>query len=689
MRRLFVLGMLAVVLWPPAAAGTESAPRQAWAQTGSVPVVGAAPGRLYVGAVAGAEQSRAFVQLDGAAGAATLSVAEVTTESTLADQAGLAACPLSTPLGADAPTADCTVATPLTRAADGVWSLSLEAWPELGLAIAPVLASPTTTFQVALDPTRTVVTAAGASPASAPEDVGPSAPAVEPQTFEVAPPPPDTVGIVSSPAPPPVPAATSLPARAQRAVAAAAATVLAAASPSAAVVLPLVALLTLGLLWLMRSRPANSPRSSPNAGTSVASSVWGLVGTAALVVLPLLLGEASVYKLGLVLIVIAGAVGLHVLVNWAGELSLAHATLVGLSAFVVAKLSADHGLSPVYLLPVALVVGLVAGAVVGLPALRARGLQVALVTLAAGVAIDRFFFTRTWISGPAGGSQVSTPTFGPFTFTTAKSLYPVLALLVAVSIAAAWVIHRSRLGRGLLWVKAQPDAAAAFGVPVAQYRAVAYALAGACAGMTTLLEVDDATLAFGGLQALGGVSLTVEEGATVGLIGPNGAGKTTLFNSISGLQPLDAGQVRFRGRDVTALRAHRRAALGMGRSFQRLGLMMDTDVRTNVLAAQHLSAGYADVDLLVRPWRWRRAERRLQQRAMDALAAVGLADAADRPVKDLSFATARAVELAAVLVEDPVLMLLDEPTTGLDLTEVVELQHTLERVRAAGTCSRP
>lgn len=484
--RILVIGLLAALLWQPGA-GAESAPRQAWAQTGSVPVLGAAPGRLYVGAVAGAEQARAFVQLDGAAGAATLSVAEVTTESTLSEQAGLAACPLTTPLGAEAPTADCTVATPLTRAADGVWSLSLEAWPELGVAIAPVLASPTTTFQVALDPARTLVQAAGTSPAAAPDEVVTPTPAADLALPEVALPAAESVTVATVATPSPAPAATTLPAPAQRAVATAAATVLAAASPSAAVVLPLVALVTLGFLWLLRTRPANSPGLWSPQAINRASSVG--VGTVALVLLPLLLGEASVYKLGLVLVVIAGAVGLHLLVNWAGELSLAHATLVGLPAFVVAKLSADHGLSPVYLLPVALVVGLVAGAVVGLPALRARGLQVALVTLAAGVAIDRFFFTRTWITGPAGGSQVSTPTFGPFTFTTAKSLYPLLALLVAASVAAAWVIHRSRLGRGLLWVKAQPDAAAAFGIPVALYRAVAYALAGAYAGFAGGLTV--------------------------------------------------------------------------------------------------------------------------------------------------------------------------------------------------------
>ena len=93
-----------------------------------------------------------------------------------------------------------------------------------------------------------------------------------------------------------------------------------------------------------------------------------------------------------------------------------------------------------------------------------------------------------------------------------------------------------------------------------------------------LLEVHDARLAFGGLQALGGVSLSVPAGSIVGLIGPNGAGKTTLFNSISGLQRLDGGRVLFEGQDVTGLAAHQRAGLGIGRSFQHLGLMMDESV---------------------------------------------------------------------------------------------------------------
>jgi len=203
--------------------------------------------------------------------------------------------------------------------------------------------------------------------------------------------------------------------------------------------------------------------------------------------------------------------------------------------------------------------------------------------------------------------------------------------------------------------------------------------------MTNLLEVHDARLAFGGLQALGGVSLSVPRASIVGLIGPNGAGKTTLFNSISGLQRLDSGTVAFDDRDITPLAAHERAALGIGRSFQHLGLMMDESVETNVLGAQYLGTGYGGADLLLHPARWLRGERELKRRAARALDAFGLSADAGRPVQDLSFAAARFVELACVLVEAPTLMLLDEPTTGLDVTEVHMLLAALERVRSEGT----
>jgi branched-chain amino acid transport system ATP-binding protein len=158
-----------------------------------------------------------------------------------------------------------------------------------------------------------------------------------------------------------------------------------------------------------------------------------------------------------------------------------------------------------------------------------------------------------------------------------------------------------------------------------------------------------------------------------------------MFDAISGLRRLDTGRVLFDGHDVTRRAAHVRAARGMGRSFQNLGLMRAETAGRNVEAAQHLGAGYVPADLLVRPWRWRRGEQRIAARTDVALAALGVRAERDRPVEDLSFAAARFVELAAVMVESPRLLLLDEPTTGLDLAETQVLRATLERLRAQGT----
>jgi branched-chain amino acid transport system ATP-binding protein len=203
--------------------------------------------------------------------------------------------------------------------------------------------------------------------------------------------------------------------------------------------------------------------------------------------------------------------------------------------------------------------------------------------------------------------------------------------------------------------------------------------------MEPLLEVDAISLAFGGLLALSEVSLQVPEGAIVGLIGPNGAGKTTTFNVISGLLRGDSGTVRLAGGDVTGLSASRRAALGIGRSFQNLGLITDETVAVNLGAAEHLNAGYRSWDPLVRPWRWWAGERRVRAHALEAAQRYGLGQYLDDRVADLSFGVARFVELACVLVEQPRLMLLDEPTTGLDVGETAKLLQGLRAQRDAGT----
>jgi branched-chain amino acid transport system permease protein len=207
------------------------------------------------------------------------------------------------------------------------------------------------------------------------------------------------------------------------------------------------------------------------------------VGAAALILLPMLGREVIVFKFGVVLIFFVAAIGLHVLVNWAGQLSLAHTAMVGVPAFAVLTISSNAGISPIYLLPVAVLLGAVVGGVVALPTLRAKDLQVALVTLIAGIGIDRFFFAQQWLVGGAGGRASAIPTLGPLRFTTNRSLYPVLAVVVLAAIAAAWAMMHSKFARAWFWIRADPDAASAFGIPVVAYRIGVYAIGGAFAGL--------------------------------------------------------------------------------------------------------------------------------------------------------------------------------------------------------------
>jgi branched-chain amino acid transport system ATP-binding protein len=196
-----------------------------------------------------------------------------------------------------------------------------------------------------------------------------------------------------------------------------------------------------------------------------------------------------------------------------------------------------------------------------------------------------------------------------------------------------------------------------------------------------MLEVDGCSVSFGGIRALHDVSLIVSELEIVGIIGPNGAGKTTLFDVINGFRRPDAGRVRFRGVDVTDLPAHQRAAAGMARAFQNVGLIRGATVRTNLLAAEHLTARYsAAAGILGLPATWA-DERRLSGRAETLAELLGLTALLDQEVDGLPYGTLKYVELAAVLATDPDLLLLDEPTSGMGPQETADFATTLVELR--------
>jgi branched-chain amino acid transport system ATP-binding protein len=197
---------------------------------------------------------------------------------------------------------------------------------------------------------------------------------------------------------------------------------------------------------------------------------------------------------------------------------------------------------------------------------------------------------------------------------------------------------------------------------------------------TAVLEVTGVSVRFGGLQAVDGASLRVDRGTIVGLMGPNGAGKTTLFNAISGALVPDRGTVTFLGEDVSSLPPHARAARGMGRTFQLIGLAKDQSVYENLLMAQHLAAPYGVMSALTtlgsRWW-----ERDLRERADKTLEGLGFERFRDTLVGRLSHGQQRIVEIGCCLVTSPELVMLDEPSAGMSPAAAEDLAGTLLDIR--------
>lgn len=182
-----------------------------------------------------------------------------------------------------------------------------------------------------------------------------------------------------------------------------------------------------------------------------------------------------------------------------------------------------------------------------------------------------------------------------------------------------------------------------------------------------ILEVRGLMMRFGGVMALSNVDIDVQAGQVTGLIGPNGAGKTTLFNVINGMLEPSSGTVRLSGVDTTRFPPHRRAKLGLARTFQRLELFASLSVRDNVRVAADL------------------AGRRHVKRAVERiLARVGLVEVADRTAGELPTGSARLVEIARALATQPTVLLLDEPASGLSDAETEHLAHLLRNLASEG-----
>jgi branched-chain amino acid transport system permease protein len=582
---------------------------------------------------------------------------------------------------------------------------------------------------------------------------------------------------------------------------------------------------------------------------------------------------------------------MNVLVGYAGQISLAQAVFYGTGAFTVGFLVAVHKVPWLVGLPLAGVVSALVALVIGFPALRIRGLQLAIATLGFQFAMQRVFFRIKGLTGGAAGFTIRRPEFSKtshFFEDDTHFMWIIIAVMIFV-----WLVDRnlsrSRAGRAFFAIRQDEQVASSFGIPVSQYKLLAFAIAGFYAGLAgalygtlvsdvtnelfdftfsleflvfavlgglgsrggtafgsalpvlfrqlldklrfagtqiggmllvltllrfpggiaaqaretghaareltrrkwwyalvlfgaavvsvfvsleigmrstavtrrafelinapdegyvvsfllglainavlfegtvrylfkisggltheqheiadvaiptpllqngsipqmqfrrpeiaraargALLEVDAVTKQFGGVRALNAISLEVREGELVGIMGPNGSGKTTMLNCISGFLTPNGGDIRFRGESVLKKAPHARAALGIGRTFQNIGLVKQETVFDNFVIAQHLVCRYGAMEGLARTGAVIREERRLRARANAAIELLGLGDIVNEKVQSLPHGRAKLVELGCALVTGPEILLLDEPAAGVSPQEADALGETLKKISA-------
>jgi len=201
-----------------------------------------------------------------------------------------------------------------------------------------------------------------------------------------------------------------------------------------------------------------------------------------------------------------------------------------------------------------------------------------------------------------------------------------------------------------------------------------------------LLDVDDVTKDFGGLEALSHVSTRIDKGEIISLIGPNGAGKTTLFNCITGTVLPDSGSIRFLGEELVGMRPHHIARKGIARTFQHIRLFNRMTVLDNVLVGNDHNGTTGIFSALLRPPRVAREEKAAREKCMEVLSLFGerLLPRLNQTAGMLSYANRRRLEIARALVSDPELLLLDEPTAGMNPHETQGIIDLIRSLRERG-----
>ena len=199
-----------------------------------------------------------------------------------------------------------------------------------------------------------------------------------------------------------------------------------------------------------------------------------------------------------------------------------------------------------------------------------------------------------------------------------------------------------------------------------------------------LLKAEKITMDFGGVRAVDHVDLTVEQGQILGIIGPNGSGKTTFFNVLTGIYRPTSGRFLFQGRDITGWPSHRVAQSGVARTFQNIRLFRNMSVLENVLVGEHTQLKATLWGVLFQTPSKKRVEAEAREKAEELLRFVDLVDKADEFAANLSYGEQRRLELARALASQPKLLLLDEPTAGMNPSEAGQIMELIHDVRDLG-----
>jgi branched-chain amino acid transport system ATP-binding protein len=199
-----------------------------------------------------------------------------------------------------------------------------------------------------------------------------------------------------------------------------------------------------------------------------------------------------------------------------------------------------------------------------------------------------------------------------------------------------------------------------------------------------LLSLQNVTMKFGGVTALGELNLEVKKGEILALIGPNGAGKTTVFNVVTGVYKPTSGAITFAGTKITKQKRFEITKMGIARTFQNIRLWGDMTTLENVIAATDVHKKSGLVGALFGLPRARREERENRERAFEVLKFIGIDEYSDRLAKNLPYGVQRRLEIARAMGTQPQLLLLDEPAAGFNPAEKVELAALIKRIRDAG-----